>query len=124
MWAQPLGATMAVLVSCPYCLDLFPTSASDGQEPVHCSQCGKVFFLTDDVCAGASIWYVLRGSRQFGPYPLARLRELVEQNRVQPTDQLARVGAGPWVQAGSLQALFPQEDVTPPPRTRAPMADS
>src|SRR5260370_24267244 len=115
---------MAVLVSCLHCLDLFPTTRSDGEEPVHCGQCGKPFFLTNDVCAETSIWFVLRGSKQFGPYPLSRLRELVEQNRVQPTDQLARVGARPRLQAGSLQALFPQEDVTPPPRSRATMGDS
>jgi len=67
-------------------------------------------------------WYIRRGEQVIGPAGLAKLKELVADGRLLPTDQLAKDPGGPWTEAGqtTLFAPPPGTNVMPPaPRQRS-----
>jgi hypothetical protein len=47
-------------------------------------------------------WYVLAGSRQYGPYPLAAMEQFVAEGRVTPQTMVRQGETGAWAAAGHV----------------------
>jgi hypothetical protein len=75
------------------------------------------------------LWYVLAGSQQYGPYPLAAMEQFVAQGRVTPQTMVRQGETGDWAPASqsldfshgpSSAASFPPAGsmgYAPPPRS-------
>src|SRR5262245_30843300 len=62
-----------------------------------------------------TLWYYATGDEQFGPVPLAELKQLVEAGKLSPDDLLWREGMDAWMPAMNLRALFEQDRMPPGP---------
>jgi hypothetical protein len=72
-------------------------------------------------------WYIRRGDSVIGPATIAKLKELVADGRLRPTDELATDAGGPWTEAGRTPLFLPQPgaNVLPPaPQTLIPKSDN
>lgn len=59
-------------------------------------------------------YYYFKSGKQFGPIDINNLREMIAKNELTSTDLVWFKSSPSWVKAGSLQELFPTEEVTPP----------
>lgn len=63
-------------------------------------------------------WWLQRDGQTFGPYDLATLRFILQDNRAQAADPVAATREGPWRRLGDVIASLPPPP--PPPETPAP----
>lgn len=64
----------------------------------------------------ASVWFLLRDGRRFGPFPFDQLRQMTTTGQLLPVDLLAQAEGGPWVPATRVPGFF---GLTPPPTPSA-----
>jgi len=98
---------MPLVLSCPYCLNLFPAAGAGPEVPLACPSCRDAFIPAEDAHADKTVWYVLHGQHKYGPFILARLQQLVALGWVSATDRITRLGAAHWLPAGAIEHLFP-----------------
>lgn len=73
-------------------------------------------------------WYIERQGKQYGPYPVATLKELAASGRLRRTDLVRREDQANSVAAGKIKGLFPEGDTaarssaSPPPLSAAEVA--
>lgn len=66
-------------------------------------------------------WYIERQGKQYGPYPVARLKELAASGRLRRTDLVRREDQANPMAAGKVKGLFSEADkaarssASPPP---------
>ena len=60
-------------------------------------------------------WYYEDNGQQRGPIAFEQLRELVTSNQLRPGQRVWREGLADWVEAGTIEGLFPVAPVTADP---------
>ena len=58
-------------------------------------------------------YFDTNAGRQYGPVSAGQLRQLAAQGGITPGDTVAQEGTDRWVQAGTVQGLFPVPDEDP-----------
>jgi hypothetical protein len=65
----------------------------------------------DDVDSQNSMWegnwYARRGMKTLGPFPSEKLKQMVGEGKLKPTDEVRRDGSDEWVVASRQDWLFP-----------------
>jgi uncharacterized RDD family membrane protein YckC len=51
-------------------------------------------------------WYIARGERKAGPYPIVQLRAMAESGNLSPEDRLCAEGAEKWTPASEVPNVF------------------
>jgi hypothetical protein len=59
-------------------------------------------------------WYLFTGEKQFGPVPLATLRQWATDGRVTATMHVRQAEGGNWMPAGQLPGVFPASEASQP----------
>lgn len=63
----------------------------------------------------ADQWHVIHNGKRFGPVPLERLKQLVNQGKLLKSDLVRENGAGPWIPlARALSGAAPSAEPVPP----------
>ncbi|MGC1274872.1 MAG: GYF domain-containing protein [Planctomycetaceae bacterium] len=99
----------------------------DADDPVRAGTSGdwrpfkEAFDLAGGVTASAptettasvseATWFCRMLDSEFGPYTLAEVRELADQEQLAPDDELREGTAGPWMQAAKVPGLFSESVV-------------
>lgn len=55
-------------------------------------------------------WFLQQFGQTLGPFPYEHLVGLVEENALGSEDQIRRGVDGPWIEAGSIEGLIPEEE--------------
>src|SRR5262249_10319086 len=93
--------------ACPSCEVALKVRDLPPGKRIACPKCKKVFGPPAAAPAkpAPSGWYVTRGQKKSGPYPLPMLRQMASAGRLAREDRLLPEGATEWVAAGSFKSL-------------------
>jgi hypothetical protein len=114
----------SVKVTCPACKTSLQVGPDLLGKAIKCPKCKKPFKAPATATAppakpltapskpspDANKYVVARGSKKFGPYTMAQLKQLVELGKLKPDDQLRKGAAGDWELASEMPGLFPAEE--------------
>src|SRR5262249_14968022 len=65
-------------------------------------------------------WYLLRGGKQYGPYPFSGLAAAAAKNIIQPTDFVLWPEWGDWQSPGTVEGAFRPALLSPSPSKPSP----
>jgi hypothetical protein len=78
-------------LTCPFCLARVPAAEDERGELVGCPACGATLRVPE------APWFFERHGQRHGPVSRKRLRELLTQGTLQPSDLVRQHGTERWV---------------------------
>ncbi|HKB41734.1 MAG TPA: protein kinase, partial [Gemmataceae bacterium] len=81
---------MTLRLCCPHCTARMKAEESQRGTIIHCPECATPMRVPD------APWYYHDGQQQVGPLSLRRIRQLLDEGRLRPEDQIRRADADQW----------------------------